>query len=166
MNTKFTAAAQAIADHFNQAEARRGDQFPETFSDPMCNDAVRANTVGIPVALLRALTNAQEATVNSVAEPVHIALKAAFLVGLAALIDRMSEDVDLPAQARWKTWVQKEVDSIPDEMTGDYAIDCAIKFFNEADPVLLSSDDLKKVSNPDAGAVLQPAPDFDPYSGR
>lgn len=59
MNTKFTAAAQAIADHFQQAEARRGEPFGETFIDPINNDAVTPNTVGIPVALLRALVEAE-----------------------------------------------------------------------------------------------------------
>lgn len=124
-------AAQAIADLFKQAEAKRGEPFEPTFTNPMNNDAVTPNFVGIPVALLRALTNAQEATAAPVADPVSISLKAAFLLGLAALIDVMSTDVDLPAKARWSAWVQKEVDSIPDEITADYAIDSAIAFFNE-----------------------------------
>lgn len=62
MNTKFTAAAQAIADHFKAAEAKRGEPFRDTFTDPMNNDAVTPNFVGIPLALLRALVEAQMAT--------------------------------------------------------------------------------------------------------
>lgn len=147
MNTKFTAAAQAIAEHFKAAEAARGEPFRDTFTNPMCNDAVTPNFVGIPLALLRALSAAQEATASPVAEPVHLALKAAFLVGLAALIDRMTEDVDVPAKTRWKAWVEKEVDSIPDEMTGDQAIDSAIKFFNETDLAQPCPVDLVKVSD-------------------
>lgn len=58
MNTKFTAAAQAIADHFKAAEAKRGEPFRATFTDPMNNDAVTPNSVGVPVALLRALVDA------------------------------------------------------------------------------------------------------------
>lgn len=58
MNTKFSAAAQAIAEHFKQAEAQRGEPFRDTFINPMANDAVTPNFVGIPVALLRALVNA------------------------------------------------------------------------------------------------------------
>jgi hypothetical protein len=58
MNTKFTAAAQAIADHFKQAEALRGEPFRDTFTNPMCNDAVTPNFVGVPLALLRALVDA------------------------------------------------------------------------------------------------------------
>lgn len=87
MNTKFVAAAQAIAEHFKAAEARRGEPFGETFIDPMNNDAVTPNTAGIPVSLLRALAEANDQAMT-------------------------------------------------------------------------------RVSNPDAGAVLQPAPAFDPYSGR
>ena len=59
MNTKFTAAAQAIADHFKATEAKRGEPFRDTFTNPMCNDAVTPNFVGIPLALLRALVEAQ-----------------------------------------------------------------------------------------------------------
>ncbi|MDP3165157.1 MAG: hypothetical protein Q8N06_06840 [Hydrogenophaga sp.] len=55
MNTKFTSAAQAIAEHFKQAEAARGEPFRDTFINPMDNDAVTPNFVGIPVALLRTL---------------------------------------------------------------------------------------------------------------
>lgn len=58
MSTKFTAAAQAIADHFKQAEAKRGEPFEMTFINAMNNDAVTPNFVGIPVALLRALVDA------------------------------------------------------------------------------------------------------------
>lgn len=66
MNTKFTAAAQAIADHFKQAEAKRGEPFGLTFTNPMNNDAVTPNFVGLPVALLRALVEAPEPNAEAV----------------------------------------------------------------------------------------------------
>ncbi|HQR97614.1 MULTISPECIES: hypothetical protein [unclassified Polaromonas] len=65
MNTKFVAAAQAIAEHFKAAEARRGEPFAETFIDPMNNDAVTPNTAGIPVDLLRALVEARDPAPDS-----------------------------------------------------------------------------------------------------
>lgn len=65
MNTKFTAAAQAIADHFKQAEAQRGEPFRDKFTNPMNNDAVTPNFVGIPLALLRALVEAREPAPDS-----------------------------------------------------------------------------------------------------
>lgn len=69
MNTKFTAAAQAIAEHFKQAEAKRQEAFRETFIDPMNNDAIKPNFVGIPVALLRALVEANDQTMSIVSNP-------------------------------------------------------------------------------------------------
>lgn len=65
MNTKFTAAAQAIADHFKQAEAQRGEPFRDTFTNPMNNDAVTPNFVGVPLALLRTLTEYQPSAVRT-----------------------------------------------------------------------------------------------------
>lgn len=60
MNPEFTKAANAIAEHFKQAEAKRGEAFADTFKDALNDNAVVPTSVGIPVALLRALANAQE----------------------------------------------------------------------------------------------------------
>jgi hypothetical protein len=69
MNTKFTVAAQAIVDHFRQAEARRGEPFELTFINPMNNDALITNCVGVPVVLLRALVEASNPDVDAVLQP-------------------------------------------------------------------------------------------------
>lgn len=104
MNTRFIAAAQAIAEHFKAAEARRGEPFGETFIDPMNNDAVTPNTVGIPVSLLKGLVAAYQLP------PMYLA---------------------------------DGVTSNPEWLAFKHSI-----------------------KNPDEGAVLQPAPTFDQYSGR
>lgn len=71
MNTKFTAAAQAIADHFKAAEAARGEPFRDTFTNPMNNDAVTPNFVGIPLALLRALVAAAGPIASDASHPMQ-----------------------------------------------------------------------------------------------
>jgi hypothetical protein len=60
MNARFIAAAVAIGEHFKKAEVRRGEPYPATFINPMQNDAVTPNAVGVPVTLLRALADAQD----------------------------------------------------------------------------------------------------------
>lgn len=93
MNTKFTAAAQAIAEHFKQAEAQRGEPFRDTFTNPMNNDAVMPNFVGIPLALLRALV---EATAAVPIDPLHVvtddSLSAATPSGVQPTLVKVDED--------------------------------------------------------------------------
>lgn len=104
MSTQFTAAAQAIADHFKQAEVARREPFSDTFINPMDNDAVTANFVGIPVALLRALMAAQSAPSVQVTRDAE-----RFVI----LVDAMlHQDDDLLAKALAQTQDPKTLDDV------------------------------------------------------
>lgn len=182
MNTKFTAAAQAIAEHFKQAEAQRGEPFRDTFINPMCNDAVTPNFVGIPIQLLRQLIACQVPEMfladGVTSNPEWIAFKHSLprpeasteplgpLVGCGDGNTRLAPDRPYskpPAVIGYQQW-DHELERW-DRSIADRNVHARQRALH-AGEVFPSSHDLKKVGNPDAGAVLQPAQKFDPYSGR